>query len=92
MDPQAGVRAITDWLFENYMILNSAKCHYMCIGKNCIDDTFIHNGKSFENSTEETILGVATDSKLTFDSHQKGCVSKLFRSSQHFHKYQLLLI
>ena len=64
----------------------------MCIGKNCIDDTFIHNDKSFENSTEETILGVAIDSKLTFDSHKKGCIRKLFRSTQHFHKYQLLLI
>ena len=52
------------------MILNSEKCHYMCIRRNCADDTFIHNGKEARrNSKEETILGVIIDNKLTFDSH-----------------------
>ena len=44
-------------------------CHYMCIRKNCADDTFLHNGKKFKNSKEQTILGVIIDKKLTFDSH-----------------------
>ena len=51
------------------MILNSEKCHYMCIGKNCADETFIRNGKKFKSSKEETFLGVIIDNKLTFDSH-----------------------
>ena len=25
--------ALTKWFFENYMVLNQKKCHYMCIGK-----------------------------------------------------------
>ena len=33
------------------------------------DDTFLHNGKKFKNSKEETILGVIIDNKVTFDSH-----------------------
>ena len=41
----------------------------MCIGKNCADDTFLHNGKKFRNSKEEIILGVIIDNKLSFDSH-----------------------
>ena len=41
----------------------------MCIGKNCEDDTFIHNGKKFKNSRKETILGVIIYNKLTCDSH-----------------------
>ena len=41
----------------------------MCIGKSCTDDTFIHNGKMFQNNKEETILGIIIDNKLTFDSH-----------------------
>ena len=69
MDLQTDFRAITNWFFENYMILNSEKYHYMCIGKNCADDTFLHNNKKFKNSKEERILGVIIDNKQTFDSH-----------------------
>lgn len=43
----------------------------MCSGKYCADDTFLRNGKKFENSKEEDILGVTTESKLTLDSHIK---------------------
>ena len=50
------------------MILNSEKYCYMCIGNNCTNYTLIHNGKMFENSKGETILGVTIDNKLTFDS------------------------
>ena len=66
---QTDVRALTNLFFENYMILNSEKCHYMYIGKNCVDDTFLQNGKKFKNSKEETILGVIIDNKLPLDSH-----------------------
>ena len=41
MDLQTDFRAIANWFFENYMILNSEKCHYMCIGKNCADDVHV---------------------------------------------------
>ena len=86
IDLQTDFRAITNWLFENYMILNPEKCHYMCIRKSCADDTFIHNGKMFRNSKEETILGVIIDNKLTFDSHvnikYKKANQKLFALSQ----------
>ena len=33
-------RAVTDRLYENYVILNPAKCHYMCFGKNREDKQF----------------------------------------------------
>ena len=79
--------------FLNYMILHSEKCHYMCIGRNCADDAFLHNGKKFKNSKEETILGVIIDNKLSFDSHIKRICKKAGLSgSLHFHEYQLSLI
>ena len=53
------------------MTLNSAKYRYICIRKNCVDDTFIHNDKKFANRREETILSVVIDNKLTFDSYKK---------------------
>ena len=59
------------------MMLNSEKCHYMCIRKNCADDTFLHNDKKFKNSKEKTILGVIIDNKLTFDSH----INKIFNKA-----------
>ena len=70
MNLKTDFRAIKNcFFFLNYVILNSEKCHYMCIGKNCADDTFLHNGKKFRNSKEEIILGVIIDNKLSFDSH-----------------------
>ena len=50
------------------MLLNSEKSHYICIGKNCADDMLLHNGKKFKSS-KETILRIAIDNKLSFDSH-----------------------
>ena len=32
---------VEDWFFENYMILNPGKCHFMCIGKNVRDSEFL---------------------------------------------------
>ena len=96
MDLQTDFRAITDWFFENYKMLNPQNCCYMCIGKNFVDDTFIHNGKTFKSSKVETILGVTFDNKLNFDSHIKRTCQKagkkLFKEYQHIEKYQLLMI
>ena len=69
MNLETDLRAITNWFFENYMILNSEKCHYMCIWKNCTDDMFLHNSKKFRNNKKETILGATIDNKLSSDSH-----------------------
>ena len=33
-------RAVKEWFYENFMILNPNKCHYMCIGKNIERDIF----------------------------------------------------
>ena len=26
-------QTVSNWFYENYMILNTGKCHYMCMGK-----------------------------------------------------------
>ena len=57
------------WYFDNYLVLNADKCHFMTIGpgNNCfdfqVDDTII------KNSQEEKILGVIIDNELNFQSH-----------------------
>ena len=34
-------RAVKEWFYENFMILNPNKCHYMSIGKNTKSDIFM---------------------------------------------------
>ena len=55
---------VSKWFEENYMVLNADKCHFMCLGKDKENETFIFNNFIFDNSNEE-------DSKLTFKSHIK---------------------
>ena len=81
MNLETDLRAITNWFFENYMILNSEKCHYMCIWKNCTDDMFLHNSKKFRNNKKETILGATIDNKLSSDSHISKVCKKVGQKS-----------
>ena len=51
-------RAVTEWFYENFMILNPNKCHDMCTRKNTERDIFKFENACFENSKEEVILGI----------------------------------
>ena len=70
-------RAVNNWFYENFMILNPGKCHFMSIGKDTRDeDVFYYDNLTLKNSNEEEILGVTIDRKLTFHQHIKKCVVK----------------
>ena len=56
---------------ENDMVLNADKYHFICLGKDTENETFVFNNFILNNSYEEKILGVPTDNKLTFKSHNK---------------------
>ena len=62
---------ISDWLHENYMVLNTDKCHFLTVGFNepFPDDSF--DNTTIENVTAEKILGIVIDNKLSFKSHLK---------------------
>ena len=60
---------VSKWFEENYMVLNTDKCHFMCLDKDRENKTFILNNFIFSNSNEERILGITIDNKLTFKSH-----------------------
>ena len=67
-------RAVNNWFYENFMILNPGKCHFMSIGKDTRDeDVFYYDNLTLKNSNEEEILGVTIDRKLTFHQHIKMC-------------------
>ena len=60
---------VTHWFYENFMALNSKKCHFMCIGRDGENETFTYKDVCYKNSKEEVILGITIDNKLNFDSH-----------------------
>ena len=60
---------VTNWFYENFMVLNSKKCHFMCIGKDVENETFTFKDVCYKSSKEEVILGITIDKKLSFDSH-----------------------
>ena len=67
---------VTNWFYENFMVLNSKKCHFMCIGKDGENEIFTFKDGCYKSSKEEAILGITTDNKLNFDSHIKKDVKK----------------
>ena len=60
---------VTNWFYENFMVLNSKKCHFMCIGKDGENETFTFKDVCYKSSKEEVILVITIDNKLSFDSH-----------------------
>ena len=49
------------------MVLNAGKCHFMFLGNNAENQTFLFNDILMENSDEQNIIGVVIDNKLTFN-------------------------
>ena len=69
-------KKLTKWFYENYMVLNSGKCHFMCLGQNTVIEAFVYDNIEMKNSKEEKILGVIIDNKLRFKSHVKDLSKK----------------
>ena len=67
---------VTKWFYENYMVLNSGKFHFMCLGQNKVNEPFVYDNNEIKNSKKEKILGVIIDNKLRFKSHVKNLCKK----------------
>ena len=48
------------------MVLNADKRHFICLGKDTKNESFIFNNFIFKNSNEEKIVGITIDNKVTF--------------------------
>ena len=57
------------------MVLNAAKCHFMCLRNNTENKTFLFHNILMENSKEQKIIDVIIDTKLNFKSHISEFVS-----------------
>ena len=69
-----------EWFSDNFMKLNADKCHLLVLGQRCDDPVTVRIGSAdVVNSSEEKLLGVQIDSKLSFDNH----VSKLCQKASN---------
>ena len=68
------------------MALNAGKCHYMCLGKQTRNETFIFKGLVMNKGEEQRIPGVTTDNKLTFKSHIRNLCKKTSKKNSGFIK------
>ena len=67
---------LSEWFYENCMILNPEKCHYMRLGKDSAGHLLRFCREDLVASERETVLGIETDSKLNFENHIKSLCNK----------------
>ena len=60
----------------NYVVLNSDKCHCICLGKDTEHARFSFDGNTSVNRKEEKLLGIIIDNDLSFDTHIKEVCKK----------------
>ena len=60
---------VHQWFYENYMLLNAGKCHFMCLGNNTENQTFLFHNILLQNSKEQKIVGVIIEIKSNFKTH-----------------------
>ena len=63
--------------YENCLVLNAGKCHFMCLGNNTQNKIFVFHNIFVENSKEQKVLGVKIDNKLNLKSH----ISDLYKNA-----------
>ena len=70
--------SLQKWFYDNYMVLKSGKCCYMCFGSNPDKSDLILEGSTKTPSAEEyIILGVTISNRLTFYYRLKNLCKKL---------------
>ena len=83
-----GFGIVTNWFHENFMVLDSKKCHFMCIGKDGENETFTFKDVCYKSSNEEVILGITIDNKLDFHSHMRKMCQKPGQKKNFSQEYQ----
>ena len=66
-----GFAIISEWFYENYMVLNPDKCHFLTLGFNKPFPDFSFENSIIKNVNEEKILGIVIDNNHNFKSHIK---------------------
>ena len=67
---------ISEWFYENHMLLNPDKCHFLTLGFNKPFSDFSFKNTIIKNVTDKKILGIVIDNNLNFKSHRKNICEK----------------
>ena len=67
---------ILKWFHENFMIFNPDKSSFLTLGFQDPQPNFSYGNITIKNVSEEKILGITIDNKLTFKSHSKNFCNK----------------
>ena len=67
---------ISAWFYENYMVLNPDKCHFLTLGFNKPFPDFSLETIILKNVTKEKIFGILIDNNPNFKSHMKRICEK----------------
>ena len=62
-------KTLTKWFYDNYVVLNPDKRHFMTLGFQDQNFDFHYQIVFIRNLAEEKILGITIDNKLNFKSH-----------------------
>ena len=71
------IAIISEWFYENYIVLNPDKCHFLTLGFNKPFPDFSFENTIIKNVNEEKILGIVVDNNLNFKSHMKKICEKV---------------
>ena len=70
-------KIINNWFYENFMVSNPEKSHFMWIGQKIYDaETLNFNNFVINNSKEVEILGITLDRNMNFHIHIKNICRK----------------
>ena len=68
--PRQEFSILSNWIYDNYIVLNPETCHFMLFGvKENEQFDLIYNGITLKHISHEKMLGVTIDNKLSFDEH-----------------------
>ena len=67
---------ISKWFYKNVMILNPDKCYCLFVGFQDGQHYFSYDNITIKNVSEEKILDITINNKLTFKSHLKNICKK----------------
>ena len=79
---------ISEWFYENYILLNADKCHSITVSFNEPFPDFSVSYTAIGNITDEKVFGTVIDNKLNFKSHLKTYAKRLTKNSVHSQEYQ----
>ena len=78
---------VSEWFYENYIVLNPDKCHFQTLGFNKLFPNFSFKTTIVKNVTKEKIFCIVIDNKFNFRFPMKKVCEKA-KSPVHLQEFQ----